>query len=167
MKRILLALALVLPLCTRGQSSTDTRPPLYQRYPEVPPFSMVKAGGEVFTNRDLKKHTPTMIILFSVDCEHCMHETEDLTKNIDRFKGTQIVMVTRFRYEPMMSFYAGYGIGRYPNIIMGSDSTARLNSFYHLRYFPGIYIYNKDNQLVYNHEGTAPVDTLLHYLKPR
>lgn len=153
---------LAAPLCLRAQSSSQQ--PTYLRYPEVPPFAMTTPSGKVFTNKDLKKHKPVMIMLFSVDCEHCQHETQDITQHIDQFKGVQLIMITPANHAEMTAFYQGYGIGRYPGVItMGTDSTRRLNMFYRQAYFPGIYIYNKNNKLVYYHEGTAKIDTLAHY----
>ena len=35
-----------------------------------------------------------MLMVFSPDCEHCQHETEEIIKNIDQFKKYQIVMAT-------------------------------------------------------------------------
>jgi len=170
MKRIIslgLGLCLLIaPFCLRAQTAANE--PNYLRYPEIPPISMTTASGKVFTNKDLKKHQPVMIMLFSVDCEHCQHETQEITQNISKFKGAQLIMITRSGHDEMFAFYRGYGIGKYPDVItMGTDSTYRLPMFYQQHYFPGIYIYNKDNHLVYHHEGTAKLDTLVHYLHTR
>lgn len=167
MRRLFLAALLFLliaPFAAQAQSNTPE--PGYIRFPEVPPFAMTLPSGKVFNNSELNRRKPTMIFLFSVDCEHCQHETKWITQNIRKFKGTQIVMITLFGHDEMTAFYRGYGIEHYPDIIkMGSDSTGRLNRFFEQRYFPGIYIYNKHNRLVFHHEGTAPVDTLVHYLR--
>ncbi|HEX5554662.1 MAG TPA: redoxin domain-containing protein [Chitinophagaceae bacterium] len=167
MKRLLFFLFLIAPFCLQAQSSSSkSSEPTYLRFPEVPPFAMTTPSGKVFMNKDLQKHKPVMIFLFSVDCEHCQHQTKEITKNIARFKGTQIVMITPFEHNEMTAFYRGYGVNHYPGIItMGSDSTRKLNMFYQQHFFPGIYIYNKHNKLVYHHEGTAKIDTLVHYLK--
>ena len=145
---------------------SQTIPPVYLRLPEIPPFQMTTPSGKAFTDRNLNKKKPTVIFLFSVDCEHCMHETEDLIKHISQFKGTQVVMMTPFSYDEMVAYYKGYSIQRYKDVItMGSDSTRRLNYFYQMHYFPGLYVY-RNNHIVFHHEGTLPVDSLLHYLKP-
>lgn len=165
MKPFLFVCLLFAPFLVQAQTTSNSTP-AYLRYPTVPPFAFTTPSGKVFTNKDLKKHTPLMVILFSVDCEHCQHETKELVDNIGRFKGAQIIMVTPFRHDAMTAFYNGYGIGRHQNIIsMGTDSTRRLNMFYQMHFWPGIYIYNKKNQLVYHHEGTTKIDTLVHYLK--
>ena len=156
------------PCLVSAQSQSPASEPNYLRYPVIPPISMTTASGKVFTNADIKKHKPVMIMLFSVDCEHCQHETQDITSHISQFKGAQLIMITPSAHSEMYAFYQGYGISKYPDVItMGTDSTRRLNMFYQQRFFPGIYIYNKDNHLVYHHEGTAKIDTLVHYLHQR
>jgi len=141
--------------------------PLFLRYPTIPHFTVITADGKSFTEKDLKKNTPTLIFLFSVDCEHCHHETEDIVQHIHQFKGTQILMVTHFPVNDMTQYAHDYHLDQYPRIItVATDEKRWLLSFYRLHFFPGLYIYNANNQLVYHAEGTRPVDTLLHYLKP-
>lgn len=165
MKQLLAVCLLLMPNFLQAQTTSQDTPP-YLRFPEIPPFAITTPTGKVFMNKDLKKNHPVMLFLFSVDCEHCQHETKDITDNIKKFKGTEIVMITPFGHDAMTAFFNGYGIGRYPDVItMGTDSTRKLNMFYQQHYFPGIYIYNKKNHLVYYHEGTAKIDTLVHYLR--
>lgn len=154
------------PLFSQAQSSTNYKPK-YLRFPEIPPFAFTAAGGKTITNKDLKEGVPTLIFLFSVDCSHCQQETKRITENIEKFKGTQILMITPFRYNRMYAYYRGYGIQKYPDVItMGSDSTRSLNMFYQQRYYPGIYIYDKEGKITFHDEGSISMDTILHHLKP-
>lgn len=163
MRHILTFILITLSVSVYAQSQSTE--PAYLRYPGIPDFSMTTPSGKIFTNKDLDKNKPTLFFLFSVDCEHCMHETEKLTQNIDKFKGTQIVMITPFHHKDMVAYYRGYFISKYPEITMGSDTTRRLNLFFNMHYFPGLYVYKK-GKLVYHFEGTQNIDTLVHYLKP-
>ncbi|MCL6523856.1 MAG: peroxiredoxin family protein [Thermoflavifilum sp.] len=151
-----------------AQESINGDQPLFLRYPTIPHFSVITASGKTFTEKDLKKNTPTLIFLFSVDCEHCHHETEDIVNHIKQFKGTQILMVTHFPVNDMIQYAHDYHLDQYPHIItVATDAKRWLLSFYRLRFFPGLYIYNQYDSLVYHAEGTRPADTLLHYLNPR
>jgi thiol-disulfide isomerase/thioredoxin len=149
-----------------AQAQYNHEKPLYLQYPTIPQFSVVTQDGKTFTQDDLKKNKPTLIFLFSCDCEHCQHETEEITQNIKKFRGTQILMVTHFPQSDMIAFYKNYHISQYPEITMATDAKRFLLYYYLLHYFPGLYIYNKKDQLVFHHEGTISVDTLAHYLKP-
>ncbi|GEP90091.1 hypothetical protein CTE07_17360 [Chitinophaga terrae (ex Kim and Jung 2007)] len=125
---------------------------------------MTLPDGHVITKNDLKKNVKTMVFVFSVDCDHCKHLTEEVTRNIDKFKNVQILMVTPFKVDQMKEYYEQYKIKNYPNIIMASEPTRQIMYFYDLRYFPGLFIYDKKQQLVKGMEGDVKVDTLLSYL---
>ena len=71
----------------------------------VPPFNIIKAPDSTrFTKSDLSKKKPTVIIIFSPDCEHCQHETKELTGHIDLFKKAQIVMASTMEYSYIKKF---------------------------------------------------------------
>jgi hypothetical protein len=72
-------------------------------------------------------------MLFSPDCDHCKHETEELIKNIDKFKKIQIVMATPMPFDKMKEFYAHYDLQRFKNITMGRDISFILPPFFNVR----------------------------------
>ncbi|WP_177192416.1 peroxiredoxin family protein [Chitinophaga arvensicola] len=144
-------------------ANSSTKAP-YLQYPIIPAFPLSLVDGNTITKNDLKKNEKTMLFIFSVDCDHCKHLTEEVLKNIDKFKKTQIVMITPFKVEQMKEYYDQYKIKNYPNIIMASEPTRQIMYFYDLHYFPGLYIYDKKQQFVKGFEGTAKLDSLLFYL---
>ncbi|WP_341834941.1 redoxin domain-containing protein [Chitinophaga pollutisoli] len=138
--------------------------PPFKQYTFVAPFQLTAYTGQVFTKNDLPKGKPTMVFLFSVECDHCAHMTEDILKNIDKFKKANILMVTPFKLERMKAWYDQYKIGNYPNIIMAAEPTRQIVYYYDLQNFPGIYLYNKKGQLEADYEGTVKLDTVLKHL---
>lgn len=94
-------------LMAQTPANTSTKPP-YLQYPIIPAFPLSLADGHTITKNDLKKNEKTMLFVFSVDCDHCKHLTEEMLKNIDKFKKTQIVMVTPFKVEQMKEYYDHY-----------------------------------------------------------
>jgi thiol-disulfide isomerase/thioredoxin len=135
--------------------------PVYKRFPYIPQFTIYKAPDSTeFTRENLKKK-PTIFIIFSPDCEHCQRETKDLLTNIDKFKKTQIVMVTYLPYEEMMQFYKDYKIANYPMITMGRDTKFFFPVFYSVGNFPSIFVYDKDGDLKQSFEGTVSIDKIV------
>ena len=165
MRYVFFVILSCLPALLKAQTSTatSTKPP-YLQYPIIPAFPLSLADGHSITKNDLKRNEKTMVFVFSVDCDHCKHLTEEVLKNIDKFKKTQILMVTPFKVEQMKEYYDHYKIQNYPNIIMASEPTRQIMYFYDLHYFPGLYIYNRKQQFVKGFEGTAKLDSLLFYL---
>jgi thioredoxin-related protein len=122
---------------------------LYLRFPTIPPFKLTKVPDSTyFSKDDLKKKKPTIVMVFSPDCEHCQEMTKQITANIKLFKKAQIVMATPVGFSYVKKFYEEYKIANYSTITMGRDPTYFLGTFYKVRSFPAIFIYNKKGQLV-------------------
>lgn len=102
-----------------------------------------------------------MLMLFNPQCEHCQHETEEIIKNIDKFKDIQIVMSTSMPFDSMKAFREKYKLAQYDNIIVAQDTHYFLPSFYMIRNMPFLAFYNKKKELISIFEGALPVDRVL------
>lgn len=99
-------------------------------------------------------------MVFSPDCEHCQHATEDLLKHFDLFKNVQIVMATPLEYKFIPSFYKKYRLADYPNITIGRDPNYFLGSFYEVHNFPSIFLYDKKGNFVEVFEGSVSFEKI-------
>jgi len=164
-KYFLLAAVILFSQSIFAQEQTDTSL-LYKRFPTVPPFKITRVPDSTqFTKDDLKKKWNTIVIVFSPDCEHCQDETRRITANMEQFKKTQIVMASPLDFSYIKKFYDEYHIADYPNIIMGRDPSYFLGTFYKVRAFPAIFIYNKKGNLVESFSGTTPLENIFSALK--
>ena len=164
MKYILIIFSFILVSDTYSQS--DTIQPLYKRFPTFPPVKLLLPDSvSYFTKNDLKKKSAVMLMVFSPTCEHCQHETEEIIKNIDQFKGIQIIMATMMPFDSMMSFRKRYQLSHFDNIIMGQDMQFFLPSFYMMHNLPFLAFYNRKKELISVFEGSMPVEKALEELK--
>ncbi|MBL0181854.1 MAG: redoxin domain-containing protein [Chitinophagaceae bacterium] len=163
MKRLIPLIVLLFAVaCSRAQTDSTF---LYLRFPTVPPFTITKVADSTrFTKADLSRKKATIIIIFSPDCEHCQHETRELTANIKLFKKAQIIMASPLEHPILKKFYDEYGLAAYPNIIMGRDPSYFLGTFYNIRSFPAIFVYDKKGNFVKAFDGTAPVNQIAEIL---
>ena len=106
-----------------------------------------------------------MIVLFSPDCEHCQHETEEIIKHIDAFEKVQIIMCTMLPYDKMAAFYTKYDLKRFDNIIMGKDMNYMLPAFYNVRNLPFLAFYNKKKELISVFEGSLPIEKVIEEIR--
>ncbi len=135
--------------------------PAYVRIPQVPPFKlMIAPDSTAFLKENLKKRKPTIIMIFSPDCDHCIRSTEDLIAHYDLFKKAQIVMVSALPFEHVKKFYDKMKIADYPNIKVGEDRNYFLGSFYKVRSFPSIYLYDKKGNYKQFFEGSVKWETI-------
>ncbi|RPD40814.1 hypothetical protein EG028_12345 [Chitinophaga barathri] len=161
-----LCLFLLLPALLKAQSNTNdpANIPPFKQYSIISPLPMLLYSGQSFTKNDLPKNKPVLVFVFSVECDHCAHMTQDILKNIDKFGKTTLLMVTPFRLDRMKTWYDEYHIGKYPNIIMAAEPTRQILAYYDLKNFPGCYTYNKKHKFQAGYEGTVKLDTLLKHL---
>lgn len=139
--------------------------PVYLRFPTIPQFTVYKAPDSIaFTREDLHKKKNTIFIVFSPDCGHCQRETEMITQNIQKFKNTQIVMVTYLPYSEMIKFYHIYKIANYQKITMARDTKYFFPVFFKVQNLPSIYVYDKEGNFKQAFEGDVKPETILAVL---
>lgn len=149
-----------------GMSQSDSLTAPFRRFPEPPPFQLLlQDSATVFKKADLKAKTPVVIMVFSPECSHCQHETEELVKHRDELKNVQIVMITMHPFEAMKKFITDYQLNTIPQITVGKDLYYLMPSFYALHNLPFNAWYSKKHKLINAFEGTINVSTVLEELK--
>ena len=164
MKSIFFFIALAF-ISREGFCQADSLAPVYRRFPTIPQFTVYKApDSTAFSRGDLQKKKPVIFIIFSPDCAHCQSETEALLANIDKFKNTQIVMITYLPYQEMIEFYKKYKIADYPQITMGRDTKFFFPVFFKVKNLPSIFVYDKKGDFKKNFEGSVKIDSVAETL---
>ena len=163
MKRFLVIVScLCISYC--GFSQTNNAPE-YIKNPVIPDFTIYNApDSSVFTNHDIKKNKPLLLMIFSPECGHCQNVTKELEKYIDHFKGVQILMVTWLPYTEMMAFYHNYKIAEYPQITMGWDKKDFFLPYYHVQMYPGLVVYNNHGKYVKSFNGDIKMEDVAEAL---
>jgi thioredoxin-related protein len=167
MKKIACTLVIILFfLAGMAQSAPGSDIPPFKRFPTVPPFKILKVDSvTLFTKDQLATKKPVFFMLFSPECDHCKHETEELIRNIDKFKKIQIVMATPMPFDKMKEFYAHYDLQRFKNITMGRDISFMLPPFFNVRTLPFLAFYDKSGNLIDTFEGSLPIEKVLEKFK--
>jgi peroxiredoxin len=131
---------------------------LYLQFPTIPLFSIIKApDSSKFTKTDLLKKKATIVIVFSPDCDHCQHEVNEIKANYKLFKKAQLLMVTSSDFKYVKAFYDEYKIADFPLITMGRDPNYMFGTFFKVKSFPAIFLYNKKGNYVTSFDGSVPV----------
>ena len=135
--------------------------PAYKRIPTIPPFSLANAvDSSIFTKENLRKKKSVIIMVFSPDCDHCVHATEDLIININSLKNTEIILASSLSFESVKRFYKELHLSAYKNIHVGYDSKRFLSSFYEVKSFPSIFLYNKKGNFKEAFEGDVSFEKI-------
>ena len=164
-KKFLFFVVLVASFIAGAQTDSINLAP-YQRFPSVPPLRLLLTDSTtLFTKNDLKNKKPVLIILFSPDCEHCKHETEEIIKNKEQLKKIQIVMATMLPFDKMKQFYDKYELRNIENLVVGQDIYFILPSFYQIKNFPYNAMYDKKGKLINTFEGVIPIEKIINTFK--
>ncbi|SDC01456.1 TlpA family protein disulfide reductase [Niabella drilacis] len=154
-------LLLLITIMSFGTARSQSLPP-YKQYKTIPSVRLLSADSTGWELKaKLQKNKPVMMIIFSPECDHCKHETEELIKNIDKFKDIQIVMATPLPLKEMAKFAAHYKLHQYPNILVGKDYAFALPTYYDIRNLPFHAFYGSNKQLISGFEGSMSVSSIL------
>lgn len=148
-------------------AQTDsTKIPPYKRFPTLPPIQILLSDSStMYTKAQIPTGKPVLFMIFSPDCSHCQHETEELVAHMDELKDVQIVMITFHPLWMMKDFIANYGLAKYPNIVVGKDINYITPSFYGISNIPYLAMYNKKGDLIEGFEGSLPIPKVIEILK--
>ncbi len=129
-------------------------------------FQMQLTNGKIFSNNNLQKNKPVLLIYYAPDCEHCQLLIKEIFKKFDNFKKLEIIMVT---FEPLqyaVAFEKSYGIKKYANIKSGVEiPTFFFKNYYNLMNTPFTALFNKSGHLVVSYQKQTPVDDLIKHIK--
>lgn len=142
-----------------AQVSKDSVPlPQYLKTKEVPGFKLLLMDSSTyFYKYQLKKNTPTVIIYFNPDCDHCQTEAAHLVDSMRYVKKAQFVFASYSKFSEIKAFAIKYQLSTQPNIKVGRDENFYIPSFYRVRFTPFVAVYNKKGALVQVFEGGTSI----------
>jgi thioredoxin-related protein len=133
----------------------------YFKSPIIPAFNLNKIpDSSSFVNDQLKKNTPTVLIFFAPDCDHCQEETKKLTEKMDQLKNVQILMVSWMDFGMVKKFYSDHKLADYSNITVTRDPEYNFLKYYGVHSIPDIFVYDKNGKYLGHFKKTIPVEEI-------
>lgn len=162
MKHIFLPVFIFIALAT-GLSAQSAEPTPGSG---IPAFRMAMTNGRYFTDKDILKDKPLVLIYFAPDCDHCIKLMDQLFSKIHQLDKATIVMITFESPRDVAWFERKYKTFEYPNIKVGTEGTSYvLRKYYRLDKTPFTAVYNKKGKLAYSYKNETPVDEMLSRFK--
>lgn len=159
MKIAILVSVFILSISCTAQTGNEQPP--YKRFPSFPPVKLMKTDSTYFDKSDLPKKSPVLLMLFNPQCEHCRHETEELTRNMDRFRKVSIIMATTMPFDSMKAFSRQFELHKFENITVTRDIQYFLPTFFMVRSLPFLAFYDKRKELISVYEGALPIPQIV------
>jgi thioredoxin-related protein len=143
-------------------AQVDSITPPYKRFPSLPPVQLLLSDSTtLYTKKDIPGNKQVLVMIFSPDCSHCQHETEEILAHKEQLKNVQILMVTFHPLWQMNEFVSHYKLKDQPNIIVGKDIYLLLPGFYALHNLPYHALYDKKGELLKVFEGSMDFEKII------
>jgi thiol-disulfide isomerase/thioredoxin len=108
---------------------------------------------------------PTLIFLFSPDCDHCGTDADTLLRFMREKPNLRVVAVSFAPLAQIRAFAKEHHFEGTPNLTFGKDPYTFVPRFYGVQYFPFFALYNKDKKLVQTWDGGVKWDALRNLLR--
>ena len=132
----------------------------------IPAFNIHTVPDSVnYSNNNLKKNKPFVIMFFSPECEHCQKEVKELSKYKNKFKNIPILMLSPANYAEIKQFYKDYAVSKMPNITVAHDDNSTMSRLFQLRTFPTMFVYNRTGKLAKTFVSNVSIPDLLKAVK--
>lgn len=128
--------------------------------------SKMPASTRMLTAKDVDNGANLFVMIFNPTCSHCEDETLMLEKNIALFQKSKILLMASPAMMPYLgNFVQRMGIGEYPAMSVGVDSSGFVNNMFLYNALPQINIYNAERKLMRIWTGEVSIDSLKQYIE--
>lgn len=163
MKNLVLLLAFIGCVGINGfaqEQTADTLP--YLKYPVLPSFELLMPDSvEKFSTYYIPEGRPIVFVYFSPDCDHCVQFTKQMLEHIDDFKKTRIYMMTPMSLTATKEFADKMELDKHKNIKWGKDYKFFFISFYGVKSFPFVAVYNGKKKLIEGFPGHLAIEDVI------
>lgn len=157
---ICLGLFVCLSLKAEGQVSPA------QKGSKLPPFDIMLTNGSSFATTALNKNKPLVLIYFAPGCDHCQTLMRAFFKNVQQFRGAEVLMVTFTSLKDVANFEKAFQTAKYPNIRAGLEKRPLLlQAYYKLQHTPFTALYDRTGQLVASYKKEERIADLIRTMK--
>jgi len=152
-----------------GQKSkvADTVELPYKKYPELPAFNIrLLDSFNVFNTFNIPKGTPTLLVFFEPDCQHCKDVTNAIIRGMDSLSHLQMYWITAApSVTKLKNFQENFGFAKYPNIkVIGRDYEFFFIDYFQVHSAPSLALYDSSKKFVHLFEGGATVKDIYEYV---
>ena len=131
-----------------------------QQRPDLSPVQFLRNSAPATL-----KDTPTLIVLFNPDCDHCQYEAEQLQERHREFARAGVYLLTTETPARAQAFARHYGLDTLAMMHVGTLSREESYLMFGPTSVPHIFIYSPDGSLRKEYKGETKIDALLPYLK--
>lgn len=132
---------------------------------KLPDFKFYGLNSKTFSGSDIPRGKNVCVIFFDPDCDYCESEIALITKNINLFNSTQILLVSISSPAKVKGFYDRLHLANYSNVNIMCDKDFSFQNLFGKSIIPSTYIYDKDRVLLKEYHGLVKIEAITKWLK--
>jgi hypothetical protein len=135
----------------------------------LPSFIFYSANGKKFTGNDIPKNRSTLFLFVDPGCDHCQKAVHFFSDHSDDLRSANVCIISLSPEPVVLSFLKKWGsslVGK-KNVLMLHDKDNRFISLFKPRKYPGVFLYNKRNELILYEDNTETLFRFVNELKKK
>ncbi|WP_028298334.1 peroxiredoxin family protein [Olivibacter sitiensis] len=135
-----------------------------QQMQQLPEFTFYSLQGDSISQKDVAKGKPLCIIYMDPDCHFCEEEMKDILTHIERFSGSQLLLVSPAREERLQQYQEEMDLVLLPEVLLARDRDFTFSQYFGTATTPTIIIYGADGRLQKKYSGQTKIEAILAHL---
>jgi len=157
---VFLLILLLIVLSYRKIEEKKTTKLNIQRLYDFCAFSI--GDNQEFCTKSLQNKS-VFILFMDPDCDFCQEEVKQIKERNYVLQDVSILLITIASPKNAIDFYSRYQLNQFNNIKLLLDENAKISIYYDIKTIPTIFIYDKNKELTFSHNGEIQVDAFIHY----
>ncbi len=150
MKKLIFILSILLILACKPQSTGVL----------MSDFTFRDMQDKPFSQNDISRDKPTIMIFFNPTCDHCQSEADSMTHRAKDFEKINVIWVAAAAKPAMKTFDSTYHIAA-NNMKLLRDTAKTAGKLFNIKDVPSILFFDKNHQLLSKYGGTVRIDKML------
>ncbi|WP_188937787.1 TlpA family protein disulfide reductase [Puia dinghuensis] len=127
----------------------------------MPHFSIQLSDGITKLNTDsIPMGEPIVLFYFGPYCPYSRSQMQEMIDNMSSLQNIRFYLFTRASFQDMQVFYNYFHLQKYPNILVGVESSNVFNNYYNVPGAPYTAIYNTKKCLKQSLFGQSDVNVI-------
>lgn len=117
---------------------------------QIPSFIFYRLNNIPFTTTDIRQGKKVLFVFFDSSCDHCQHALHEIDLHLNRFKHTNVYLVTLDGAEAISNFMRIYAphLGNQPNFTILRDLRNEFIVKFNPRKYPSMLLYSANGGLI-------------------
>lgn len=96
---------------------------------------------------------PIVLFYLSPQCPYCRAQLTDIIEDMNKLKEVQFYLISNFPVSAIKHFSSEYKLEKYPNIVIGRDTSDVVANYFEAIYVPYTAIFGRDGKFKKAFEG--------------